>query len=283
MIYALISDSRTPYQTGEVWNRVRIGLVRVLCAREFDSESLQEFFESKSKKRGLFKREPLEDTRYHPLIWRPFRYVHWLNEGGEELGISLIDEELASSVLLSEDEQILLWRPRYSDLETCECEDCQPADSGVAVKEEAMQKIIDALITRRSDAQVALAELTPQGRGADPQAALALVIPRTPGRQRKKQRIEDKIRYHHGILAGTSLVSDVSQEVIVQSGEIRERVYAGTYIAEFRNHKSGDVRVGFMETPGASSLRAAWSLGRALTRLCELNDESRKQITKSVP
>jgi len=262
-------------------NQSRIRIVRVLCAREFDAESLQEFFESKSKKQGLFKREPLEETKYHPLIWRPFRYVHWLSEEGEELGISLIDEELACSVLLNEDEQILLWRPRYSDLDTCECEDCQPVALDIASEQDSIQKIVDALMERRKGAQLTLAELS-QERGVDPQAALALVIPKTPGRQRKKQRIEDKIRHHHAILAGTSLVSDVPQEAIVKSGEIRDRVYVGTYVAEFRDYTCGDVRLGFMETPGASSLRAAWSLGRALTRLCELSDESRKQIQKSI-
>ncbi len=256
--------------------------MRVLSSREFDSESVQEFFESKSKKRGLFKREPLENVIHFPLIWRPFRYVHWLDEEGEGVGISLIDEELSSSVVLNEDEQILLWRPRYANLETHECKKSKPADSDVTVDDDSVQKIVDALVKRRNDAQDALEELTPEGRGADPQTALALVIPRTPSRQRKREKIADEIRYHHGILAGTSLVSDVAQEAKVQRGEIRDRVYVGTYLAEFRTHKTDDIRLGAMETPGASSLRSAWSLGRALTRLCELSDASRKLIEETI-
>ncbi|MHA2119318.1 MAG: hypothetical protein ACW98J_10400 [Candidatus Thorarchaeota archaeon] len=261
---------------------MRTGIVRVLSSREFDSESVQEFFESKSKKRGLFKREPLEEVIHFPLIWRPFRFVHWLDEEGEPLGVSLIDEELASSVTLNEDEQILLWRPRYANLETHECEDCKPIDSGAAANDDSIQKIVDALIKRRNDAQDALEELTPDGRGADPQIAVALVIPRTPGRARKREKLADEIRYHHGILVGTSLVSDVPQEAKVQRGEIRDRAYVGTYLAEFRNYKTDDIRFGVMETPGTSSLRAAWSLGRALTRLCELSDASRKLIEKAI-
>jgi hypothetical protein len=261
---------------------MRIGIVRVLSTREFDSGAVQEFFESKSKKRGLFKREPLEDVIHFPLIWRPFRFVRWLDEEDECAGISLIDEELASSVELSEDEQILLWRPRYSNLEINECEDCKPIESSAAIDEDSVQKIVDALVKRRNAAQDAFEELAPGGRGADPQSALALVIPRTPGRARKKEKIADEIRYHHGILAGTSLVSDVAQEAKVQRGEISDRVYVGTYLAEFRNHKTDDIRLGAMETPGASSLRAAWSLGRALTRLCELSEASRMQIEKSI-
>ncbi|MHA2041165.1 MAG: hypothetical protein ACW975_04820 [Candidatus Thorarchaeota archaeon] len=178
-------------------NRLRIGIVRVLSSREFDSEAVQEFFESKSKKRGLFKREPLEDVIHFPLIWRPFRFVHWLDEDDECAGISLIDEELASSVELNEDEQILLWRPRYANLEINECEDCKPIESSAASNEDSVQKIVDALVKRRNDAQDAFEELAPDGRGADPQRALALVIPRTPGRARKREKIADEIRYHH--------------------------------------------------------------------------------------
>lgn len=261
-------------------DRTRISTVRVLSAPEFDSEAVQEFFESKSKKRGLFKREPLEEMNHFPLIWRPFRFVHWLDEEGEQLGASLIDEELASSVSLNEDEQILLWRPRYADLETHECKDCKPVPSGAA-NDDSIQKIVNALIKRRNKAREALEELAPEGRGSDMQTASALVMPRTSGKQRKKQKVADEIRYHHGILAGTSLVLDVAQEVKVHRGEIRDRVYVGTYLAEFRNHNSGDVRIGAMETPGVSSLRAAWSLGRALTKLCELSEDTRKKIETS--
>jgi hypothetical protein len=260
---------------------MRISTVRVLSAPEFDSEAVQEFFESKSKKRGLFKREPLEETNHFPLIWRPFRFVHWLDEEGEQLGASLIDEELASSVSLNEDEQILLWRPRYADLETHECKDCKPVASGGA-NDDSIQMNVNALIKRRNNALDALEELAPEGRGADPQTALALVRPRTLGRQRKRDKVADEIRYHHGILVGTSLVLDVAQEVKVQSGEIRNRVYVGTYLAEFRHYTSGDVRIGAMEIPGVSSLKAAWSLGRALTKLCKLSEDSRKQIKKSI-
>ncbi|MHA2065343.1 MAG: hypothetical protein ACXABY_13290 [Candidatus Thorarchaeota archaeon] len=262
-------------------NRARNRIVRVLSAREFDSEAVQEFFDSKSKKRGLFKREPLEKVKHFPLIWRPFRFVHWLDEEREQQGVSLIDEELASSVSLNEDEQILLWRPRYADLETHDCEECKPANSSVVLDDDIVQTIIDALVKRRNNAQETLEELTPDGRGVDPQTALALVTPRTSGRQRKKEKIADEIRYHHGILVGTSLVSDVAQEAKVRSGEIRDRVYVGTYLAEFQDHNTADVRFGAMETPGVSSLRAAWSLGRALTKLCELSEASRKQIEKS--
>ncbi|MHA2313353.1 MAG: hypothetical protein ACXADC_14995 [Candidatus Thorarchaeota archaeon] len=256
--------------------------MRVLSAREFDSEAVHEFFESKSKKRGLFKREPLEDVTSFPLIWRPFRYVQWISDDEDICGMSLVDEELASSVSLNEDEQILLWRPRYANLESHECEDCQPVKSGVSVNDNSIQRITDALVKRRNDAQEALDELSPEGRGADPQAAMALVIPRTPGRLRKREKVADEIRYHHGILVGTSLVSDVPQEARVQGGIVKDRAYIGTFLAEFRNLGSDDIRIGAMETPSASTLRAAWSLGRALTRLSELNDASLKHLQKLV-
>ena len=64
----------------------------------------------------------------------------------------------------------------------------------------------------------------------------------------------------------------------IKSGQLGDRVYVKTIAAEYINNETSKSRWIFLETPGASSINDALKQGRALTRICSLNDQCRIRI-----
>lgn len=248
--------------------------MKVFSGPKFDTDVLQSYFEKRTKKRGFLSREPLETVEVSSRLWRPFRFIHWLDSDDKDLGVTLLDESIGESSL-NQDEQLLLWRPRYVDLKIKDSNAIQQTEPIVESKDGMAEKIADGLIKRRQDAQSALLEYNPDALGVDMQAAFSFIIPKLPKSQRQRSKLQDEVRSLVAVIRGTSLVAKVPQEALIHSSEIGERVFAGTYVVKYRYLDTDEMRFEFMETPGADSLKDSLSRGLPFTRLCELNKRSR--------
>ncbi|MFX1369825.1 MAG: hypothetical protein ACFFAY_14615 [Promethearchaeota archaeon] len=248
--------------------------MKIFSGPNFDTDALESYFGKRTKKQGFLGREPLETVEVSSRLWRPFRFIHWLDSDYKELGVTLLDESIDGS-LLDQDEQLLLWRPRYVDLKVEDSKTIEQPESAAEPKEDMAKRIADGLIKRRQDAQSALLESNPDALGVDMQAAFSFIIPKLPKSQRQRSRLQDEVRSLVAVIRGTSMVAKVPQEALIHSSGIGERVFVGTYVVKYRNLSTDEMRFEFMETPGADSLKDSLSRGLPFTRLCELSKRSR--------
>ncbi|MFW9805006.1 MAG: hypothetical protein ACFFFC_20325 [Candidatus Thorarchaeota archaeon] len=252
--------------------------VRILHGSSFDMDSVITFMLQQAQRKGVLRREQVEEIAISPPLLRPFREVLWdLREDVSDCR-SLIDESV-SHVSLTPDQQLLLWRPQYAHFDWIDDDSIHnianfnPDDSYV-------QALVDDLLERRMTAQRNLDESEVEARKsqAAKKSALAFLIPRSPGSIRKQEEMEEGRRPSQGILVASSLVMNCPQNSRVVRGKLGLRFWVRTMMTEFRNLETQTSRFVFLESPTSASLREAVSFGRALTRLCQLNEDARSLV-----
>ena len=137
-----------------------------------------------------------------------------------------------------------------------------------------LQATINDLIDRRLAAQQELDESEDDIKRvhADRRAAVAFLIPRRPSSIKKQEELEDERRSSHGIHLATSMIMNCPRGSIVSKGTLGRRFWVPTVMTEFRNLETRRSRLVFLESPDAASLENAVNSGRALTRLCQLDE-----------
>jgi hypothetical protein len=237
------------------------------------------FMQQQARRKGVLRRESVEEIVIFPPLLRPFREVIWhLGEDTSDCR-SLIDESI-SHVSLTPDQQLLLWRPRYAHFDWIEDEESTYNSTNIDREDSCVQALVDEVLTRRMTARKSLDESEDEFRNtqADKRAALAFLIPRVPGSIRKQEDLEEGRRPSQGILVASSLVMNCPQNSRVIQGKVGSRFWVLTAMTEFRNLETQSSRLVFLELPITGSLREAVSFGRALTRLCQLNEDVRSLV-----
>jgi hypothetical protein len=229
--------------------------------------------QQQAQTRGLFRRECVEKALTYPPLLRPFREVLWHVRTDNSEFWSLIDEDL-SRLSLTPDQQLLLWRPLYAKCAWEEGKGHNVSSVNSNPNDSLLQATVDDLIARRLAAQHELDKSEDEIRKvqADRRAAVALIIPRLPSSVRKQQELEQERRPSQGVQVATSLVMNCPQDAIVTMGTLGQRVWVTTMMIEYQNLETKSSRLVFLESPTAGSLEDAVSSGRALTRLCHLNE-----------
>ncbi|MFW9833408.1 MAG: hypothetical protein ACFFEK_05385 [Candidatus Thorarchaeota archaeon] len=240
----------------------------------FNEESLTKFLEGQAKSKGVLSRSKHEILERVEVLYRPFRKITWslekLRNSEQCTSVSYIDEVM-SPIVGDRDHRFLLWRPRYANLKVLNSEDVKQQYSE-NTSLEAIQNVIDELILNRWRGQELDEELRPTLRSlqADPLAAIALIIPRSPyGMKREEELIQERKELHSFVLA-SSLVTNCSQKDIVVSAEIGDSVSVETLVARYRDTSTEESRLLFLEMSGADSLQGAKKQGSALSRVCTL-------------
>ena len=260
--------------------------MKVFSALEFEHEKIIKFLSRRIRKKGIFNRETCESLDVHFDLYRPFRFVKWKCSGDtsdvDNNRVSLLDETLAP-VVKDLDDQLLLWRPKYSGMKMDEIEVIKQEDIPENI-EFHLQSVIDDLLMRRTESRDVLlaidSDLHKMQR--DAMSATSLVLPRSPSYPRKESQLVDEKKLNHSILVATSLVANCHIEDDIKSGQIGDRVYVNTIAAEYINKETSETRWIFLETPGASSINDALKQGRALTRICTLNEHYSMRIKESL-
>ncbi|MFX1330847.1 MAG: hypothetical protein ACFE9W_04800 [Promethearchaeota archaeon] len=233
------------------------------------------FMQQQVRRKGVLRRELAEEIVNFPPLLRPFREVIWyLKEDATDCR-SLIDESI-SNVSLTPDQQLLLWRPRYAHFSWIEDEQSTHSTANSDLEDSCVQALVDDLIARRMTAQRNLDDSEDEVRKsqADKRAALSFLIPRLPDSIRRQEDMEEGRRPSQGILVASSLVMDCPQDSRIIRGKLGSRFWVHTTMTEFRNLETQSRRLVFLESPTTGSLREAVSFGRALTRLCQLNEDA---------
>ncbi|MHA2065345.1 MAG: hypothetical protein ACXABY_13300, partial [Candidatus Thorarchaeota archaeon] len=212
--------------------------MQILCGLSFDMDDVQAFMQHETQTRGLFRRKNLETALTYPPLLRPFREVLWHLAADDTEFWSLIDEDLFR-LSLTIDQQLLLWRPRYTQCEWDEDQKSRISAIKSVPDDSLLQATVDDLIDRRLAAQQELDES------------------------------EDDIRR---VQADRSMIMNCPQGSIVSKGTLCRRLWVPTVMTEFQNLETASSRLVFLESPSAASLKDAVTSGRALTRLCHLNE-----------
>lgn len=253
--------------------------MRILHSDSFDMDRVNAFMQQQSRRKGVLRRELVEETAVFPPLLRPFREVIWyLGENASDCR-SLIDESI-SRASLTPDQQLLLWRPRYAHFGWIEDRQSTHNTANSDLEDSSVQALVDDLLARRMTAQRNLDDSEDEVRKsqADKRAALAFLIPRLPGSIRRQGDMEEVRRPNQGILVASSLVMNCPQNSRIIRGKLGSRFWVHTIMTEFRNPETRSSRLVFLELPTTASLREAVSFGRALTRLCQLNEDVRSLV-----
>ena len=256
--------------------------MKLFAAPEFENDKIFKFLSRKIRKKGIIKREPLESLEVHFDVFRPFRFVKWKCSGGTRIlknnRVSLLDETLAP-IVKDLDDQLLLWRPKYSCLEMHDSEEFKQKDIPEDI-EFHLQSVIDNLVRRRAESQEILMAIDSDLHKLqrDAMSATSLVLPRSPSYPRKESQLVDEKTLNQSILVATSLVANCLIDDDITSGQLGDRVYVNTIAAEYIDNDTKISRWEFLETPGAKSINEALNHGRALTRICSLNEQCKIKI-----
>jgi hypothetical protein len=249
--------------------------MKVLVGPRYEESQIEGLFGNCVKRTGIIRRRDLESFRVRHSVLRSFRYVHWTMSDSETKPTTLIDEQLVAYAS-GLDESLLLWRPSYAKIDSTgfekeRWESRNPADGSTT------QTAVESLISVRHEYQEASRELEPRIRKihASLRSAAAVLLPRLPSSIGQEEKLLEQWKGIQGVLLATALVANCSTNSVLVKGEIGERVLIETHIAEYRDKQTGDMRVIALETPNANSLDETLSMGRALTRLCELSADCR--------
>lgn len=257
--------------------------MQVLPSLKFDQEPLTRFLSKRIQTQGIFRSRPLETLTVHPFVWRAFRRVRWEyvteDRGPVRSSYSLIDEQCAG-VVSDFNESILLWRPRYAEITPKSLPNLVDFPIDAVSEDRILQVQIKTLIENRKIAQLTLSGVTPSLREQQSGVitGLGAFVPRTPARRRREEILVAERKPAQGTLIATSLVTNCPETSEILKGDLDERVGVGTIVAELRHLEKGTTRFLILETAGVSSFDEALTMGRALTRLCELNPNCRKAL-----
>jgi hypothetical protein len=260
--------------------------MKVFTAPEFEREKIVRFLSDKIRKKGIINRENCESLEVRFDLLRPFRFVKWECSGDtivpENHRVSLIDEDLAP-IVKDLDDQLLLWRPKYSSLKIEEFETINQEETNEDTGFH-LQSVIDDLVRRRSESLEILMTIDSDLHKIqrDAMSATSLVLPRSPSSPRKEAQLVDEKKLNHSIVVATSLVTNCLSEDQIKSGHLGDRVYVKTIAAEYIDKETSNSRWVFLEIPGAKSINDALKQGRALTRICSLNEQCKMRIKQSI-
>lgn len=251
----------------------------------FNKESLTRTLSKRIRREGV-RRRPIETLTVHPMIWRPFRRVHWhcsMIRGQEKREFSSLLDEQCAPLSKEPDERLLLWRPRYVAFPTTMIaeDDSVPLIDDV---ESSLVVILEGITSRRNSAQEREKEMEKKVRRmqSDMRAAVSFLIPRTPAALRREDQTVAERKGVQAVIISSSIVTNCPRTAVIDDAVLGDRVYVGTITAEYRSIEGKSSRWVFLETPGASSMKQATRSGSALTRLCRLNDSCLDRVRGSV-
>lgn len=242
--------------------------------KKFLSEHITErdihsFALSNVRKRGILRRMEIEEVQLRFPVLRPLRRIHFYDGSNVEVSTSLIDEEL-SGLTINFNEHILLWRPLYHLL-TAEVD--QESDL-TSDKSPSVQSVIDNILDIRINTQQDLLDFEFQMRDvkANWRSTISLLVPRSPSSLKKQEEVEDHQRMMTGILTAASLIMNCKSEDRIEYGRIGERIYIETALVQYTRFDTASTRIVALEFPQIDTIREAERAGRALTRLCSINE-----------
>ena len=255
--------------------------MKVLKAGRLDMDTLGNRLNRYAKSGGFLSKKPIETLIDYRVVYRPFRRVTIETESSaanEHRQVqTLIDEEMAPLVA-DQDHRMLLWRPRYSDIDTVEHDDTEDTKGFIASDAE-LQQVVDDMLARRCACQALDEEYRPKLKRlqADPLSALSIVLPRRVGSLKREQTLIDERKESHAYILASSLITNSSPQDILVSSTLGERVFVETLIACYETAETLK-RLLVFETPNASSFDESMKAGKALTRLCDICNECRERV-----
>ncbi len=257
--------------------------MKILKGPNFDEESLDSFAMTKTRKKGLLKKESLEDYKIGQKIMRVFRYIHFIDNEGESVSRSLIDEEFIS-ITMNFEERLLLWRPRYVDLTEEESSFKFPVKKVSDEKVKALHNAVEELISQRKTAQEQLDDLQPEiSKIQDGWKSVAsLFLPRSPSSIMKQEDIARMKRSKDAVVRASSLVIGCLDTSFIESATIGDSILVATTLIKFSSYDNESVRLLALENPSAQNIEDAVSKGRPLTRLMEINEKCRQILVNDV-
>jgi len=248
--------------------------MKMLAGPMFSNEVLDSFATTRTKKKGLLKREPIEIFEIGQPIMRIFRQIDFYNEDDEFVSTSLVDVELASLVNAFE-ENLLLWRPLYVGL----VHEGAPFDlsrNRLGHDKETLETITNQMINVRKAAQKELEEFKDEFAKVQSDwksSSMSLLIPRSPSSLREQDRLANIKRTAEGIIKAVSLVINCPYDSKVKSTAIGEYVFVLTTLIRYTSIIDDSIRIIALENPSAENIDDAHMKGRALTRLLEKNQD----------
>jgi len=246
-----------------------------------ESTNLETMLKKQVKSTGFRSKKPSETLESYRVVLRPFRKIilnaKRIRNDESFQTQSFIDEELFPYVS-DPNYQMLLWRPKYSDVTSVS----QEMEYESSIDEKALQNIIDEMMERRWQSQEHNDELRPKLKRLqlDPLSAVTFLVPRTPGGIRKEQAIIDDRKESHAYILATSLLTNTSPNDIIISSNLGETALIETIIAKYISEDETS-RLLVLETPGTKSINDTVKAGRALTRLCELYGDCREIVSNT--
>lgn len=252
--------------------------MKVFKYKQFEPKAIEDAFKRRSKKEGILRRREVETTKVSAFLMRPFRQVNWELREISETVSSFVDEGIAN-VISDPDESLLLWRPNYANLPFEDLSDSNVRRSP-SISQTDLGEKVSSLIERRRSAQEKLAELEPEMRQLqiDRRQAVQLILPRTTLAGFKEARVVKERLTPHSVLLATSMVSNCSNESIIEGVTLEKTVYVPTSFAKYTQIDVERSRLDFIEMAGVSSIGEALRNGRALTRLCTINKEAMRLL-----
>lgn len=240
-------------------------------SRNFSPDMIREFFTAKIKKTGLMKRNPIETLEVYMSIGRPFRNVQFTTKRGN-VYTSLVDEILSEFVSEFE-ECLLLWRPKYVDIQIPEFTESPSSELELAQKSR-VAGVIEMVVQKRKESGEKLLELDPTIKKIQTnlQASVGFILPKPPSSLWKDEMELAKWREESGIFLASSLVTNCPSNEEIEKIELKDKVHVYTHVGIYTNTESGRKRIIALETTRANNLRDALKYGRALTRFFEISE-----------
>ncbi|MHA1929093.1 MAG: hypothetical protein ACTSV2_11020 [Candidatus Thorarchaeota archaeon] len=250
-----------------------------------DTSTLNAFFTKRIQRSGIFKRQDLETLVVHKPIWKPFRVVKFalksmINDQPTTC-VSLVDEMLMPYTD-NRNDMILLWRPKYIEIDTIEIPGSVNSEPSGEEDENLIQSISE-FVFQRTESQFELIEIDQELNKSyrRDSSSMTLIMPRFLSmRKRERELVMDKESVKVFLIA-SSIVTNSQQGYYITDFELQERMWVQTFLAEFRNIESGDRRLVFLENTGENLLEKSLLFGKTLTILCERNLKSNNQMASA--
>lgn len=265
-----------------------MNFLSVIPLHKFEREYTEKLIQKMTKKRGVFRKTPLEDITCEAMVWMPYYRVQFnytqSGKGSPQNYRRTGQAETALNAMLcgsvnSEREFSMLFRPNYLGLKTTSYHPQLEEIVGPIVQID-LDKVLNRLLKRLNSVKQELYKLrSTLTKSRLRSRRYSMILPLRREVKQKEEKLSKKVAELNATKGILSMCLNVNSDLDSIKVTDRSVFYYPTSVVTFKHKQNGTMRYLIINLAGNGSNMKDLSCDIGLTDLCNTNGGSKEVIT----
>jgi len=258
---------------------VLINLLCVIPPSKFEEEHIPKLIHRMTKKRGLFRKKPLEDIKCKGMVWMPYYRIEYsYTRSGKALirrygktgrSETVLNAMFCGSVM-SERDLFILFRPNYLKREIIGHFPQSEEIVGPTVHTD-FDEVLVGLLKRLNEVKDELDELrSVLSKNRARIRRYSMIVPIIGG-LKKEKRLSEKVARLNALKIILSMCLNVDEDISSIRVTGHSIFYYPTLVATLKHNENGTERYLIIDLVGGGVISKHLSCDKGLTELCNRN------------